>query len=54
MVVAGQPTGVMKEFLPRTDYAWALMKREEGAIMEDLYSPRYIYRYRKGLRHSST
>jgi hypothetical protein len=37
MVVAGQPADVMKECLPWTDYAWALMKREEGAIMEDLW-----------------
>jgi hypothetical protein len=54
MVVAGQPDGVTKECLPHTDYAWTLMKREVGAIMQDLYSPRFIYGYRKGLRHSST
>jgi hypothetical protein len=54
MFVAGQPAGVTKECLPRIDYAWALMKRVEGVIMEDLYSLRFIYRYRKGLRHSPT
>jgi hypothetical protein len=47
MVVAGQLASVTKECLPWIDYAWALMKREEGVIMEDLYSPRVIYRYKK-------